>query len=81
MSVHAKSALAIRIGRHVRFARLHAGMTQQEVAGRRYTKAYVSAIENGLVVPSLPALEYIAAQLNRTTSSLVADDANSEGML
>lgn len=74
MSAAHKTALAIRVGCRVRLARLDAGMTQQQVAGSRYTKAYVSAIENALVVPSLAALEFIAAQLGTSASSLLADD-------
>lgn len=48
-------------------------MTQSQVAGERYTKAYISALENGLVNPSVTALEYIAARLNTTSSALLAE--------
>ncbi len=48
-------------------------MTQQQVAGERYTKAYISALENGLVRPSVAALEYIATRLGTTSSALIAD--------
>ena len=48
-------------------------MTQQQVAGERYTKAYISALENGLVRPSVAALEYLAPRLGTTPSALLAD--------
>jgi len=48
-------------------------MTQQQVAGDRYTKAYISALENGLVRPSVAALEYLAARLNTSSGALLAD--------
>ena len=41
--------LAQRVGARLRKARLEAGMTQAQLAAGRYTKAYVSALENGLV--------------------------------
>ena len=37
--------LAHRIGHRIREARHRAGLTQQQLAGDRYTKAYVSALE------------------------------------
>jgi len=61
------------VGGRIRAARTRAGMTQQQVAGERYTKAYVSALENGLVRPSVTALEYLAARLGTTPSALMAD--------
>jgi ribosome-binding protein aMBF1 (putative translation factor) len=38
------TALADRLGSRLKQARLKAGMTQQQLAGERYTKAYVSAL-------------------------------------
>ena len=49
-------------------------MTQQQLAGDRYTKAYVSALENALVKPSMKALDYLATRLGTTASQLMADD-------
>jgi transcriptional regulator with XRE-family HTH domain len=62
------------IGARLRQARLKAGLTQQRLAGDRYTKAYVSALENGLVNPSMVALEYLASRLGTSASTLIADD-------
>ena len=47
--------IAQRIGRRIRSARTSAGLTQSQLAGDRYTKAYVSALENALVKPSMAA--------------------------
>ena len=56
--------LAHRIGQLIREARHRAGLTQQQVAGDRYTKAYVSALETGIARPSMVALNHIAERLN-----------------
>src|SRR6187549_3585590 len=70
----AKSPLAIRIGGRLKTARLKAGLTQQQLAGDRYTKAYVSALENALIKPSMVALDYLAGRLGTTASRLMADE-------
>lgn len=61
------------VGTRIREARKRSAMTQQQVAGDRYTKAYISALENGLVRPSVAALEYLATRLGTTPSALMAD--------
>ena len=65
--------LAEQIGGRLRAARLAAGLTQREVAEGRYTKAYVSALENGLIKPSMAALRFLAERLGTTASDLLAD--------
>ena len=65
--------LAQQIGTRLRAARSRAGLTQQQVAGDRYTKAYVSALENGLIKPSMAALRYLAVRLGTTPSDLLTD--------
>jgi ribosome-binding protein aMBF1 (putative translation factor) len=45
------SALAQQIGARIREARKRSGLTQQQLAGERYTKAYVSALETGIARP------------------------------
>lgn len=65
--------LAEQIGVRLRAARLRAGLTQREVAEGRYTKAYVSALENGLIKPSMAALRFLAERLGTTASDLLAD--------
>ena len=65
--------LAELIGVRLRAARLRAGLTQREVAEGRYTKAYVSALENGLIKPSMAALRFLAVRLGTSASDLLAD--------
>lgn len=57
------SALARRIGRRIRAARLRAGLTQQRLAEGRYTKAYISALEKGHAKPSMAALNFLSERL------------------
>jgi transcriptional regulator with XRE-family HTH domain len=71
----ADRGLASRIGQRIRAARARAGLTQAQVAGDRYTKAYVSALENGLVKPSMAALNYLAGRLGVPVEQLVADSS------
>ena len=63
------------VGVRIKSARLKVGLTQQQLAGDRYTKAYISALENSLVRPSVAALEYLAPRLGATAGSLLADAA------
>ncbi len=65
--------VARRIGARLRAARLRAGMTQRQVAEGRYTKAYISALENGLIKPSVAALNFIAERLGTTAAAMLAD--------
>ena len=67
-------ALARDIGTRLRQARLKAGLTQQQLAGDRYTKAYVSALENGLSRPSMGALDFFANRLGVSTATLLGDE-------
>lgn len=54
---------AAEIGQRIRRRRQQKGWTQAQVAGERFTKAYISALETGAAVPSLPSLEFISSQL------------------
>lgn len=60
--------LARRIGARIREARTRAGLTQQQLAGDRYTKAYVSALETGIARPSMVALNYLSERLHLAPS-------------
>jgi tetratricopeptide (TPR) repeat protein len=62
------SALAARIGQRIRAARLTAGLTQQQLAEGRYTKAYISALEKGHAKPSMAALNFLAERLGLPAS-------------
>ena len=65
--------LAAAIGRRLRAARLRAGLTQQALAGERYTKAYISALETGVAKPSMAALNYLSERLGMPASAFVVD--------
>jgi transcriptional regulator with XRE-family HTH domain len=65
--------LANAIGARIRKARSAAGLTQAALAGERYTKAYISALEHGQAKPSMAALSYLAPRLGTTAASLMAD--------
>src|SRR5262245_4675496 len=69
-----ESALAKRIGGRIRAARQAAGLTQQQVASGRYTKAYISALETGHAKPSMAALNFIGERLGMPASSFLSDD-------
>jgi tetratricopeptide (TPR) repeat protein len=64
--------LARRIGAVIRTERLRAHMTQSQLAEGRYTKAYISALENGLAKPSLAALNFLADRLQVPVTKLLA---------
>jgi len=65
--------LALRIGARLRRARTKAALTQAELAAGRYTKAYVSALEHGLVKPSMAALNFFAERLQIPIERLLTD--------
>jgi tetratricopeptide (TPR) repeat protein len=69
------SALAQQIGSRIRDARKRSGLTQQKLAGDRYTKAYVSALETGIARPSMVALSYLAERLSLPPSHFL-DEQN-----
>jgi len=64
------------IGARIRRARLAAGLTQQQLATGRYTKAYVSALENGLSRPSMAALTFFAERLGLPASRFLEDEVD-----
>jgi transcriptional regulator with XRE-family HTH domain len=65
--------LARQIGSRLKAARLRSGMTQRELAEPRYTKAYISALENGLIKPSMAALRFLARRLGTEPTTFLAD--------
>lgn len=71
--VEADRPLAQRIGARLRRARTQAALTQAELAAGRYTKAYVSALEHGLVKPSMAALNFFADRLQIPIERLLTD--------
>jgi tetratricopeptide (TPR) repeat protein len=69
------SKLANAIGGRIKRARLASQLTQAALAGDRYTKAYISALEHGQAKPSMAALSYLAPRLGTTPAALMADDS------
>jgi len=69
------AALARQIGSRIREARHRAGLTQQQLAGERYTKAYVSALETGIARPSMIALSYLAERLGLPPSHFLDEQS------
>jgi tetratricopeptide (TPR) repeat protein len=65
--------LAAAIGARIRTARKRAGLTQQALAGSRYTKAYISALETGVAKPSMAALNFLSERLGMPASAFVSD--------
>lgn len=74
-----RSRVALRVepahgtafGRRLKAARLSAGLTQTRLADGRYTKGFISALENGLSQPSVAALDFLAERLGVTASELL----------
>jgi transcriptional regulator with XRE-family HTH domain len=65
--------LAREVGTRLKAARTRAGLTQRQLAEPRYTKAYVSALENGLIKPSMAALRFLARKLGTVPEAFLAD--------
>jgi len=61
------------VGSRLRTARHRAGLTQRQLAGDRYTAAYISALEVGLVRPSWAALTYLSGRLGLPMHDLVRE--------
>jgi tetratricopeptide (TPR) repeat protein len=61
------------VGPRLRAARHKAGLTQRQLAGDRYTAAYISALEVGLVRPSWAALTYLSGRLGLPIHELVRE--------
>jgi transcriptional regulator with XRE-family HTH domain len=61
------------VGPRLRAARHKAGLTQRQLAGDRYTAAYISALEVGLVRPSWAALTYLSGRLGLQVHELVRE--------
>src|SRR2546429_6695 len=64
------SALARSIGLELKRRRIAAGLSQGQV-GRPLSRAFVSAVEHGHVVPSLPSLLLLAGRLGTDAAALL----------
>lgn len=65
------SALAKAVGERIRTHRERSRLTQAQLAGDRYTAAYISALERGLAKPSLASMAYLAPRLGTRIAELV----------
>jgi transcriptional regulator with XRE-family HTH domain len=61
---------SVVLGSRIRTLRLRAGLTQAEL-GSPMTRSFVSAIEHGRAIPSLPALLLISERLGVTAGELL----------
>lgn len=60
------------VGERMRARRTQLGMTQQDVAGDVFTKAYISALEVGIASPSFSSLVHVAKALKVSPAWLVS---------
>jgi DNA-binding XRE family transcriptional regulator len=67
--------LQVRIGQRLRRLRLERGLSLTQLARPHYTRAQVSAVELGKILPSLTALRFFARQLDVPLRDLIPDDA------
>ena len=74
---HAHVDDAREVGRRLREARLHAGLSQRQLAFPGCSAAYISRLEAGDRVPSLQLLRKLAAKL-RVDESFLATGSASE---
>src|SRR4029077_1944361 len=66
--------LARQVGMRLQAARTRPGLPQRELAEPRYTKAYISALENGLIKPSMAALRFLARRLGTVPGEFLSDE-------
>lgn len=62
------------IGEKIKNIRKSMNITQQELAGKEFTKGYISQIENGTVEPSTKALKIISNRLGKPISYFLDDN-------
>lgn len=68
------AAAKTSLGEKIRRLRLARGMTQEELAGREYTRGFVSAVESGRTGVSNEALELFARRLGVPVAVFRLDD-------
>lgn len=61
------------LGERLRSTRYARNLTQQELAGATFSKSYISAIERGKMMPSLPALRLLAQRLDVSLAFLLGE--------
>ena len=76
--------MVLTLGEKIRTARLDCRLTQEQLAGREFTKSYVSELERGTRTPRLTTLKVLARRLNRPLSYFldgVLEDREPEAFL
>ncbi len=64
----------MNIGKKIKTLRVEKLMTQSELAGGEITRNMLSQIENGVALPSISTVEYLAKRLGVSAGFLLADD-------
>jgi len=58
----------VSLGARIRMARTAMGLTQQQLCGRDFSRAYISLLEHGRLMPSLKSLGVLATRLRKPVS-------------
>ena len=74
----ARISEGLRLGDRLRQLRVAAGMTQTDLAGRRFSKEYVSQIERGKTRPTPETIEWLADRLGVDAGYLANGVASDE---
>ena len=72
MTTQAESNIIGDIGEQIRKVREQRELTQEELAAPRFTGEYISAVERGILRPSLKALEHLASNLELPVSHFIS---------
>lgn len=65
----------MELGERIRQARIEAGLSQRQLCGEEITRNMLSQIEHGTARPSMKTLQYLAAQLGKSISYFLEEDA------
>lgn len=62
------------LGEGIRQARQMRGLTQEQLAGREFTKSFISLIERGVANPSVDTLLFLARRLGTSVDALLGSE-------
>src|SRR5437016_996863 len=77
----AKGPIDPALGARIRELRMALGLTQADLAGKDFTKGFVSLLETGRTRVSLRAAEILAGRLGTTTADLLASGRSDKSEL
>lgn len=66
------------MGQRIRAARIAAGLSQRELAGKEITRNMLSSLEHDSANPSMATLRYLSGRLGKPVSFLLGEDGVSE---